>query len=107
MSGTTTPGVTLDDFLGKVASRAGLDRDGARRATFAVLETLGERITGGEVHDLERELPAELREPLERGDAMSHGAARPMSLRDFVTRVAEREGVTPDEARAHARAVFA
>jgi uncharacterized protein (DUF2267 family) len=30
-----------------------------------------------------------------------------MSLDDFLRRVAEREGVTPAEAREHARAVFA
>jgi uncharacterized protein (DUF2267 family) len=30
-----------------------------------------------------------------------------MSLDDFVRRIAEREGVTPAEAREHARAVFA
>jgi hypothetical protein len=41
------------------------------------------------------------------GDALSNGAARRMSLEEFVRRVAEREGVTPDEAHAQARAVFA
>jgi uncharacterized protein (DUF2267 family) len=71
-----------------------------------VLETLGERITHGEVQDVEARLPSELRAPLERGDQLSNGAARPLSVRDFVLRVAEREGVTPDTAREHARAVF-
>jgi uncharacterized protein (DUF2267 family) len=101
------PVVTVDEFLDRVARRALLDRLAAARATEAVLETLGERIVGGEVDDLLPRLPEELRPPLELGNRRSHGAARRMSLGDFVREVAEREGVTPDVAREHARAVFA
>jgi uncharacterized protein (DUF2267 family) len=100
------PPVAADEFEGRVARHGGIDRDAARRATAAVLETLGERITHGEVEDVEARLPPELRPPLERGDHLSHGAARPLSVKDFVLRVAEREGVTPDTAHEHARAVF-
>ena len=99
--------VPAEVFLDKVADRAGLDRDGARRAVDAVLETLAERIAGGEVDDLIAQLPAVLHEPLKRGNALSNGAARPMSLDEFVLRIAEREGVVPGGALAHARAVFA
>jgi uncharacterized protein (DUF2267 family) len=99
--------VPAEEFLDRVADRAGLDRDGARRAVDAVLETLAERISGGEVDDVIAELPAALHEPLKRGNALSNGAARPMSLDEFVRRIAEREGVVPDVALAHARAVFA
>jgi uncharacterized protein (DUF2267 family) len=53
------------------------------------------------------ELPPELHAPLRQGNALSNGAARKMSLEQFVRRVAEREGVTPDVAREHTRAVFA
>jgi uncharacterized protein (DUF2267 family) len=95
-----------DEFRRRVAARAGLDADGSRRATDAVLVTLAERISGGEVEDLIGRLPLELHAPLREGDALSHGAARRMSLDDFVRRIAEREGVTPAEARWHARAVF-
>jgi uncharacterized protein (DUF2267 family) len=95
-----------DEFRRRVAERAGLDEDGARRATDAVLVTLAERISGGEVEDLIGRLPLELHAPLREGDALSHGAARPMSLDDFLRRIAEREGFTPAEARRHARAVF-
>jgi uncharacterized protein (DUF2267 family) len=103
------PHVTLSeqDFEERVARRAGLDRAAARRATAAVLETLGDRISGGEVEDLAQRLPPRLREPLERGDAASHGAARPLSLKEFVLAVSERAGVTPDHAFEQARAVFA
>jgi uncharacterized protein (DUF2267 family) len=96
-----------DEFRRRVAERAGLDAEGARRATDAVLVTLAERIAGGEVEDLIARLPVELHAPLREGDALSHGAARRMSLDDFLRRIAEREGVTPAEARRHARAVFA
>jgi uncharacterized protein (DUF2267 family) len=99
--------LSADEFLRRVGDRAGLDPRGARRATDAVLETLAERISGGEVADLISRLPVELHPPLKTGDAESHGAARPMSLDEFVRRIAEREAVTPAEAREHARAVFA
>jgi uncharacterized protein (DUF2267 family) len=96
-----------ETFMTAVERATGLSREEAQRAVDATLETLGERVSRGAVDDLMALLPAELRPALERGDALSHGAARPMSLRDFVIRIAEREGVTPDEAKEHARAVFA
>lgn len=99
--------MSADTFVSRVADRSGLDREGARRATDAVLETLAERISGGEVEDLIAHLPADLHPPLKQGNALSHGAARPMSLDEFLMRIAEREGVPPDRAREHARAVVA
>jgi uncharacterized protein (DUF2267 family) len=94
------------EFVAAVAERTGLDVESAALATAAVLETLGERITRGEVKDLEEELPPELHPALERGDALSNGAARPMDLREFVLRVAEREAAVPQQAVVDARAVF-
>jgi uncharacterized protein (DUF2267 family) len=93
-------------FLQRVADRAGLDTDGARRAADAVLVTLAERIAGGEVADLISRLPAELHPPLRQGDAQSNGVAKRMSLEEFLRRIAEREGVTPTAAYEHARAVL-
>lgn len=95
------------EFWRRVAERAALDTDRARRATDAVLTTLAERISRGEIDDLISRLPVELHPPLQKGDDLSNGAARRMSLDDFLRRIAEREGVTPAEAREHARAVFA
>jgi uncharacterized protein (DUF2267 family) len=95
-----------NEFLDRVAGRAGLDPGAARRATDAVLETLAERIAGGEVDDIARQLPEELREPLMRGKSLSGGKARRMSLDEFVARIAEREDVTWEQALDHARAVF-
>lgn len=96
-----------EEIWARVADRTGLDADGARRVTEAVLETLAERVSAGEVEDLMKELPPELHDPLRRGNALSHGAARRWPLEEFLRRVAEREGVTPEQAREHARAVFA
>jgi uncharacterized protein (DUF2267 family) len=96
-----------DVFWQRVADRAAIGVDAARRATDAVLATLAERISGGEVEDLISLLPVDLHPPLQRGDALSNGVARRLSLDDFLRLVAEREGVTVDEAREHARAVFA
>ena len=93
-------------FLQRVVERAAIRPEDARRATEAVLETLAERIAGGEVDDLIARLPVELHEPLRRGKEAHGGKATRMRLDEFVRRVAEREGVDLDEAREHARAVF-
>jgi uncharacterized protein (DUF2267 family) len=72
-----------------------------------VLETLGERVSGGEVDDLAALLAPELRPPLERGKARSGGKATRMSLDEFLRAIAEREGVDLEQAQDHARAVLA
>jgi uncharacterized protein (DUF2267 family) len=92
-----------EEFLARVADHAAVDLDTARAATKAVLATLAERIAGGEVDDLAAQLSDELREVLE--DAKTRKAER-MSLDEFVRRVAEREGVSPEQAQDHVRAVF-
>jgi uncharacterized protein (DUF2267 family) len=99
--------VPADGFLAQVAERADVDLEGARRATDAVLETLAERIAGGEVRDLIARLPIELHDPLRRGSERNGGRAKRLSSERFMALIAEREGVTPDVARLHARAVFA
>jgi uncharacterized protein (DUF2267 family) len=96
-----------EDFLRRVADHAATDVDTARRAAVAVLETLGERLARGEVRDLAAQLPPEVRPALERGDEATHGAARRMSLDEFLWAVAEREGADRQTAADHARAVFA
>lgn len=96
--------MSASEFLERVAERAQLDADGARRATEAVLETLAGRIAGGEVDDLIPLLPVELRAPLKRGRVPT---AVSMPVEEFVARVARREGTTPAAAAEHIRAVFA
>jgi uncharacterized protein (DUF2267 family) len=98
--------VPADRFLAQVAERADVDLEGARRATAAVLETLAERIPGGEVRDLMARLPIELHDPLQRGTLRNGGRAPRMSAERFRGRIAEREGVTPAVAARHARAVL-
>jgi uncharacterized protein (DUF2267 family) len=98
---------SAERFTEEVAERAGIDRHEARLATEAALQTLGDRISGGQADDLAAQLPPEMRAPLERGKEETNGAAVPMSLAEFVRAVAEREGVSPKQAREHARAVFA
>lgn len=98
---------TFGAFIDRVRERAGLDRVEAERAADAVLETLGERLAGGEVDDLEAVLPEQFAEALERGKVHVHGHPRRMSLDEFVDRVAHKEEVSFDEAFAHVRAVFA
>jgi uncharacterized protein (DUF2267 family) len=113
------------DFTGAVQEAVHIPRDEAERAMRAVLrvlgrhistgeaedidavvETLAVRVSGGEIHDLIAELPAELHPALERGERESR-AATPMSADEFLARVAERERVSREEAERHARAVFA
>ena len=94
-----------EELLRRVADRAGIQPADAPRATQAVLETLAERLAGGEVADLMAQLPIELHPALRGAADRSHKAVR-MSLDDFVRRVAEREGIDPMTAREHVRAVF-
>jgi uncharacterized protein (DUF2267 family) len=96
-----------EEFLAKVGERTGLDSEGARRATAAVLQALAERIAGGEVDDLIPRLPLELHDPLRRCRA-ANGSARRMTLDRFLGRIAELEDAEdPLEVREHVRAVFA
>jgi uncharacterized protein (DUF2267 family) len=94
------------DFTLRVAELAGLDREQARKAAEAVLETLAVRISAGEVEDLKNEIPQNLHAALERGLRESREARR-MSVEVFLDHIAEREGIDRDEALEHTRAVFA
>jgi uncharacterized protein (DUF2267 family) len=102
----TAATMSIDEFIGRVAERTGLDRRRAQRAAEAVLEALAYRITAGQVEDLERRLPAELQSALERGKA-ERRPARPLSLDTFLALIADRGGVDRGQAAEHARAVLA
>jgi uncharacterized protein (DUF2267 family) len=99
--------MAVESFLRRVADRAGVREDDARRVTEAVLETLAERIAGGEVDDLIARLPVELHEPLRRGRDRTGGKASAMPLEEFERRVAAREGPGAADVRDHLRAVLA
>ncbi len=98
--------VSLDHLVQAVQLRTGLDSPDARRALDAVLETLAERLSDGEVIDLLTRLPFELHPALRRGRTESDPLSRRMTMDEFVRRVAAREDIPIDEAAEHARAVF-
>jgi uncharacterized protein (DUF2267 family) len=93
-----------DEFIGQVQHRARLgSRGDAERATRATLETLGERLAGGEPKDLASQLPPELGRHVLEGLA---GLGEPFSLDEFFRRVSVREGVDLPKAIFHARMVI-
>ncbi len=93
-----------DEFLKHVQSVAQLDsREEAERVTRATFEVLAERIVGDEAKDLASQLPQELGQYL-RGREGENGQA--FSLKEFYQRVADKEGVEPNIAVTHVRAVF-
>jgi uncharacterized protein (DUF2267 family) len=56
------------------------------------METLAERIAGGELDDLAEQLPEDLHPALERGKASTGGKAQKMSLDEFIERIARPRG---------------
>jgi uncharacterized protein (DUF2267 family) len=98
--------VRARSFYKRVAGREQLELEEAWKATEAVLETLAERISKGEVEDLIERLPAELHPPLKRGIEESGGKAEKMPLDEFIARVADRTGVDRDLARDYIRGVL-
>lgn len=93
-----------DEFLAQVQRRAQLpSRDDADRATYATLETLGERLTGDEAKDLAAQLPPELaRYTLSTG----RGTGESFPIDEFFRRVSNRERVNLSDATLHANAVM-
>ena len=94
-----------DEFIKEVQTRGHMgSRQEAETATKATLETLAERLTGGEPHDLASQLPPEL-----AGHLRYEGeeASDPFSLEEFFERVNKREeGVDLPRAVYHARVVI-
>lgn len=96
-----------DVFLNRVVELGGATtREEAAGITRTVLEDLGKRLKGGEPSDLAAELPPELKDPL-----LAHDDEEPVTddLDAFLRRLASHLGddVDPEQARPHARAVFA
>ena len=93
-----------DEFIAQVQHRASLNtKSDALLATRATLETLGERLEGGEPEDLAAQLPPEIAVYLVQPFA---GSGVPFTLDDFFMRVAEREDTALAEASFHARVVL-
>lgn len=96
--------MNYDTFVDQVAQRTRTSPERAVELTRATLETLAERLTGGEVLDLAAQLPKPLQlvlKPCPRIEAADRfGAA------EFVARVGQRAGVDENVARDGVRAVF-
>ena len=94
-----------DEFISQVQRRADLaSREEAERATRATMETLGERLAGGEAKDLAAQLPPEIAQYLEQAYT---GIREKFSLDEFFWRVSQREGVDLTDSTYHARVVVA
>jgi uncharacterized protein (DUF2267 family) len=92
-----------DEFIGEVQARARLpSRGDAERATRAVLETLGERLAGGQPHNLAAQLPEEIGHHLEDRQGVEK-----LTLDGFFEKVSERTGADLPDAIHQARAVIA
>lgn len=90
------------DFIGQVQSRARLATEqDAVRATRATLQTLGERLFGGQADNAAAQLPSEVGRFLTEID---HG--QEISSVEFFHRISDRENVELPNAVYHARAVL-
>ncbi|MEU5941400.1 DUF2267 domain-containing protein [Micromonospora sp. NPDC047548] len=96
--------MNYDTFVDQVARRARISSDRAVELTHATLETLTERMTGGEVLDLAIQLPAPLQLVLKPSPSVE--AAQRFGAAEFLARVGQRAGVDEAAARAGVRAVF-
>jgi uncharacterized protein (DUF2267 family) len=90
------------EFTDGVAQRSGLSGDSTEDLTRATLQTLAERISGGEARDLAEQLPAAVGQWLSKDDE----TPQRFGPEEFVRRVSRRAGMEPDRAREGARAVF-
>lgn len=95
--------MTHEEFVGQVQNLGHLSSTAeAERAIRATLETLAERLAGGEASDLAAQLPAEIGEHLRRRGEESFER---LDLDEFYDRVSEREGSEKPDAVHHAKAV--
>lgn len=92
------------EFLGQVQNRARLSSLGdAETATRATLETLRERLTGGEPKDVASQLPDEIGKYFY---APGQEEGERFDLSEFFRRVSSRVGIAEQDAAFQARAVI-
>ncbi len=95
--------MNYDHFVQQVQHHARLSSNGeAVSAIRATLETLGERLAGGEPKDLAAQLPREIDNYLPQ-----EGSGERFSVDEFFQRVSQKEGADLPDAVHHARAVMA
>ena len=90
------------EFIEKIAARARVNSDQAAVLSRATLETLAERLTGGEAGDLASQLPKPLQEPLRKKGEN----AQAFGLDEFISRVSQRSGWDTRRADEGMRAVL-
>ena len=94
-----------DEFIAKVQRRADLgSQEEAMWAIRATLETLAERLAGGEAKDLASQLPPEIGVFLLEPGA---GMGEPFGLDEFFKLVSERAGIGLHDGSLRARVVIA
>jgi uncharacterized protein (DUF2267 family) len=101
------PPMPADEFIRRVAERAGTDPEQARRAIESTLEVLAIRIAAGEIEDIKPLLAPEFHAALERGIIEGGREAVSMALDTFLAKVARLEDTTNERAEEHVRAVLA
>jgi uncharacterized protein (DUF2267 family) len=90
-----------EQFIAEVRNLAELEsNENAEKAIRVTLQTLKERLAGNEPSNLAAQLPPEV-----AGFVEGEGGGEPFSVEEFYERVAQREGVSTDEAIRHVRAV--
>jgi uncharacterized protein (DUF2267 family) len=91
------------EFIKAIEERADVaGREEAEKTAVVVLQTLSDRLAGGEAKDLLSQLPKELKERVE-----SREDSNPIGPEEFVARVASELDIPEEEARARVHAVFA
>ncbi|MFG2057537.1 DUF2267 domain-containing protein [Micromonospora sp. NPDC048930] len=90
------------EFIQSVASKPKMSPAQAEPITRATLQTLTERITGGQARDLASQLPQELKASV----SMAGVNPEPFGLPEFLERVQARAAVDLQAATDGARAVF-
>lgn len=96
--------MNYDTFVDQVAVRARIPSALAVVLSRATLETLAERLTGGEALDLAAQLPKPLQLVLRKTPSTEH--AERFGAPEFVARVSQRAEVDQAAARNGIRAVF-
>lgn len=92
-----------EDFIQLVQKEAGgIDSDRAQLATRATMRVLAQRLSDDQATDLAAQLPTELFFSL----LSTAGNAEHFDFDEYLDKVAEHEGVDPETAERHARAVF-
>jgi uncharacterized protein (DUF2267 family) len=95
--------VEYDEFIDRVAERAGVSRKHAEALTHATLKVLADRISGGQALDLAAMLPDELARHLRKPHQKQ---PKKYGFDEFVGKVRDRADVPRKEVRAGIRAVM-